>query len=91
MKILKQIAYVILIAGGLNWGLFGLIEINIIDMAFASIPMFARIFYVFVGISAIYILVCRLRLCTCCNLDNDCECTIKISTNTNQTEDNKII
>jgi len=48
---LEIIALVLLVIGGLNWGLFGLFTLNVVDMLGSTL---AQIIYVLVGISAVY-------------------------------------
>ncbi|MEK6862600.1 MAG: DUF378 domain-containing protein [Nanoarchaeota archaeon] len=49
---LEIIALVLLVIGGLNWGLVGLFNgLNVVDMLGSTL---AQIIYVLVGISAIY-------------------------------------
>lgn len=47
------IALVLVIIGGINWGLFGLFEFNLIEFLFAE-SLVATIVYALVGLSAIY-------------------------------------
>jgi len=62
MKILNVISIVLLILGGLNWGLFGLFEFNFVEFVFRSNDIWksshpsalARIVYILIGISAVY-------------------------------------
>ncbi len=49
------IALVLLVIGGLNWGLIGLADFNLVDMVFGSIPMLAKLIYIIVGASAVYV------------------------------------
>ena len=54
---ISWIAYVLLIIGGLNWGLYGLFnKFDIVATIFGSIPILATIVYVLVGISALYLI-----------------------------------
>lgn len=71
MKYLKQIAYVLLLVGGLNWGLYGVSGYDLVKIIFGSIPMIANIIYVLVGLSALYLIFSRFRLCVC----TKCECS----------------
>lgn len=48
-------ALVLLVIGGLNWGLIGLADYNLVDMIFGSIPMLSRLIYIVVGASAVYV------------------------------------
>ena len=54
MNAIDWLAMILLIIGGLNWGLVGLADIDLVQMLFGSIPMLANTIYVLVGISALY-------------------------------------
>lgn len=54
MKIVDLLAAVLLIIGGLNWGLIGLFSINPVDLIFSHSPLTARIIYIIVGLAAVY-------------------------------------
>ena len=53
----------ILFIGGLNWGLVGLFHFDLITGIFGDYSPIARIIYIIVGLSAIYVLV---RAISCC-------------------------
>ena len=61
-SVLDWIALIIIVIGGLNWGLYGLYQLNIISMIFGGFSMIARVVYIIVGIAAIYAIV-RALLC----------------------------
>lgn len=73
MNIIKKIAYSLVIIGALNWGLVGLVSIDLVQFAFGSVLMLARIVYVLVGLSALYLLLERFsaKSCNCCDT---CSC-----------------
>lgn len=48
------IALVLLVVGGLNWGLVAL-GYNAVDMIFGSMSMLSRLIYALVGLSALYV------------------------------------
>ena len=48
-----KLCIALLIIGGLNWGLVGLLSFNLVDFLFGSGSLLARIVYIIVGISAI--------------------------------------
>lgn len=48
------IALVLLVIGGLNWGLVAL-GYNLVDMIFGMGSMLARLIYILVGLSALYV------------------------------------
>ena len=54
MHVLRKIALAILIIGGINWGLIGLFDFNLVAFLFDGFStMISRIIYSLVGISAI--------------------------------------
>jgi uncharacterized protein len=58
---LAQIARILVIVGGINWGLVGLgmlmgSDWNVIHMIFGSVSMLEAIIYILVGLSAIMML-----------------------------------
>jgi len=53
---LDWVALVLLIVGGLNWLLVGLFDFNLVAGIFGPMSVIARIVYVLVGLSALYIL-----------------------------------
>lgn len=48
------IAVALLIIGGLNWGLIGLFDINLVALVFGEMTTAARIIYTLVGLAALY-------------------------------------
>lgn len=54
MKLLDVTAAVLLVVGGLNWGLVGAADFNLVAVLFGEGSMLARLVYLLVGISAIY-------------------------------------
>jgi hypothetical protein len=54
MNALDWIAMVLLIVGGLNWGLVGLFNIDLVASLFGTQSAFTRVVYVLVGLSALY-------------------------------------
>jgi uncharacterized protein len=54
MKSVDVIAAVLLVVGGLNWGLVGAFEFDLVAALFGPMSPIARIVYVLVGLSAVY-------------------------------------
>ena len=54
MRTLDVIVAVLLVVGGLNWGLVGLFNFDLVETLFSSIPVVQKTVYVLVGLSAIY-------------------------------------
>lgn len=52
MTTLQKVCLVITIIGGLNWGLIGLLDFNIIDTIFTAGSVVARLIYTIVGITS---------------------------------------
>ncbi|MBA3526540.1 MAG: DUF378 domain-containing protein [Pseudomonadota bacterium] len=57
MRGLNLITLVLLIVGGLNWGLVGLFNFDLVAALFGEMSTLSRIVYALVGLSAIYQLV----------------------------------
>ena len=66
MKSLHKVAFLLLIVGGLNWGLVGLFGFNLVTNLFGSWPMVERLIYVLVGLSAVSEGVSHLEICKEC-------------------------
>ena len=54
MRSLNVITLVLLIVGGLNWGLVGLLDFDLVAAIFGDMSLLARIVYVLVGVAALY-------------------------------------
>ena len=55
MTVIDWIAAILLIVGGLNWGLVGLFHFNLVGAIF-GVGFIARLVYVLVGIAAVYMI-----------------------------------
>jgi hypothetical protein len=53
-KTLDLIALILIIVGGLNWGLVGFFQFDLVAAIFGAMSVVSRIVYALVGISAIY-------------------------------------
>lgn len=60
-NILDWITGIILIVGGLNWGLVGLFNFNLVTTIFGVGSTITNIVYVLVGISAIWMIIHMIR------------------------------
>ncbi len=54
MKTLDVIVAVLLVVGGLNWGLVGLFNFDLVATLFGEMSALSRIVYTLVGFSAVY-------------------------------------
>ncbi|MDN5274586.1 MAG: hypothetical protein JWP06_487 [Candidatus Saccharibacteria bacterium] len=60
MRVIYQTALALIIIGGLNWGLVGFFDYNLVDALFGTGSVLARIVYSLVGLSAIYVSIMKL-------------------------------
>jgi len=61
MSVIDWIALILLVIGGLNWGLVGLFRFDLIAALFGYMSWFSRIIYILVGISAIYLIITAFK------------------------------
>ena len=54
MKAVDVLAAILLIVGGLNWGLFGAFHFDLVAGVFGSFSAISRVVYVLVGLAAVY-------------------------------------
>jgi uncharacterized membrane protein YuzA (DUF378 family) len=57
MKGLNLLTLVLVIVGGVNWGLVGLFDLDLVAAIFGAGSVLARLVYVLVGLSALWQLV----------------------------------
>lgn len=57
MKAVNTVALLLIVIGGVNWGLVGLFEYNLVDSLFGEGSTLARTVYTLVGVAALYQLV----------------------------------
>jgi len=61
MRAVNIVTLVLLIVGGLNWGLVGLLDFNLVSAIFGDMTPLSRIIYVLVGLSALWQLIPLFR------------------------------
>ena len=61
MRVVNTITLILLIVGGLNWGLVGLFSFDLVAALFGEMSALSRIVYVLVGISALWHLIPLFR------------------------------
>ena len=54
MKTLDVVAAVLLVVGGLNWGLVGALQFDLVAALFGPLSPLSRLVYVLVGVAAAY-------------------------------------
>lgn len=57
MNIMEWIAFILVIVGGLNWGLVGFAKFDLVATIFGDMSALARVVYALVGVSAVYLAV----------------------------------
>ncbi|HEU5121756.1 MAG TPA: DUF378 domain-containing protein [Candidatus Saccharimonadales bacterium] len=57
MRVVYRIALALIIIGGLNWGLIGFFDFNLVDALFGEGSAIARVVYALVGLSALLVLI----------------------------------
>ncbi|HLP86378.1 MAG TPA: DUF378 domain-containing protein [Candidatus Paceibacterota bacterium] len=56
LSVLDWIALILVIVGGLNWGLVGIVNFDLVATIFGDMSSLSRIVYVLVGLSAVYLI-----------------------------------
>jgi uncharacterized membrane protein YuzA (DUF378 family) len=62
LSVLDWLALVLVIVGGLNWGLVGAMNFDLVATLFGDMSGLSRIVYVLVGLSAVYLAVVSFKL-----------------------------
>ena len=47
-------ALILVVIGGINWGLVGIFEYNLVSSIFGEMSVWSRLIYIIVGIAALY-------------------------------------
>ena len=53
-QVVNVVALVLLIVGGLNWGLVGLFGFDLVEFLLGAVPFLQKLVYVLVGLAAVY-------------------------------------
>jgi len=53
VKGLQQVANILVVVGALNWGLVGLLDLNVVHMVLGSMAGLEKIVYILVGLSGV--------------------------------------
>ena len=62
LNVLDWVALILVIIGGLNWGLVGIFGFNLISWIFSAVYVIARIIYILVALAAIYMIIIAAAL-----------------------------
>lgn len=53
-----KVAWVLLVISGLNWGIIGIANLNVVNLVLGGVPVIERIVYILVGLSALSMFFC---------------------------------
>ncbi|RJR31077.1 MAG: DUF378 domain-containing protein [Candidatus Latescibacterota bacterium] len=56
LSVIDWIALILIIVGGLNWLLVGAFNVDLVAKIFGGMSAIARVVYILVGLSALYVL-----------------------------------
>ncbi|HOX61081.1 MAG TPA: DUF378 domain-containing protein [Candidatus Magasanikbacteria bacterium] len=62
LKILDWVAFVLVVVGGLNWALVGVLKFDLVATIFGDMSVLSRVVYTLVGLSALYMLAVAGKL-----------------------------
>ncbi|RII34943.1 DUF378 domain-containing protein [Clostridium chromiireducens] len=61
MKTLNTISLILVIIGGINWGLVGLFDFNLVSALFGTFSAMTRVIYCLIGIASLFSISLLLR------------------------------
>jgi uncharacterized membrane protein YuzA (DUF378 family) len=64
LNVLDWIALILLVIGGLNWGLVGVFKFDLVKAIFGDMTIVSRIIYIVVGVAALYTIFFLVKVCT---------------------------
>ncbi len=62
LNVLDWIALILVIIGGLNWGLVGILSFDLVASIFGVGSLLSTIVYILVGLAALYLLIIAAKL-----------------------------
>jgi uncharacterized membrane protein YuzA (DUF378 family) len=62
LNIVDTVALVLVVVGGINWGLIGLLNFDLVATLFGPMSTLSKIVYSLVGLSAVYLAIIALKL-----------------------------
>ncbi len=57
MNALDWVAWILVVVGGLNWGLWGALNFNLVDAIFGAGSTVSSVVYVLVGLGALWMII----------------------------------
>jgi uncharacterized membrane protein YuzA (DUF378 family) len=62
LNAIDWLALVLVIVGGVNWGLVGLMDLDLVATIFGDMSTISRAVYALVGLSAVYMAINAMKL-----------------------------
>lgn len=56
-NILDWVVLILVVIGGLNWGLVGIFDFDLVKTLFGDMSIISRVIYALVGVAALYLLI----------------------------------
>jgi uncharacterized membrane protein YuzA (DUF378 family) len=66
MKVLHTVTFILIVVGGLNWGLVGAFDFNLVNKLVGDWSMVEKVIYILVGLSAIVEVATHKSVCKMC-------------------------
>lgn len=66
MKTVHIVSLILLVVGGLNWGLVGIADYNLVEALLGAWPSLLQIVYVLVGLAALVEIFAHKKSCKSC-------------------------
>jgi len=66
MKMLHMASFTLTVVGGINWGLVGLANYNLVSSLLGAGSGLEKIVYILVGLSAVYLAATHMGDCKAC-------------------------
>ena len=68
-KMMHMISFLMVIIGGLNWGLIGLFNFDLVNAVFGFSSLLVKLVLILVGLAAVYLLATHKKDCKNCRID----------------------
>ena len=56
MRWLELVGTLLVVVGALNWGLWGFLNLNVVEMLLGGLPTVVRVVYILVGVAGLWLL-----------------------------------
>jgi uncharacterized membrane protein YuzA (DUF378 family) len=61
LSVIDWISYILVIVGGLNWGLVGFLKFDLVAAIFGDMSALSRVVYALVGLAALWMIYSLVR------------------------------